>query len=292
VSQAGLELGPRLAFAALVVWCLGGCGPSGNQQLPTGAPHNQPSSDHGPANSGSSPRGNVAHPSYLGGPVLQNARVVAIYWNSNVSFQPQIEAFYRVITTSAYFAGLAEYGTSNPRQTINYGSLVAAILDPGPPAGSLIRNSDIQQELSRLISHGQVPKNDADTVYMLHFPSGISIEFDGGSACADFCAYHTTYQINGTNVYYAVIPDMGGTCSSACGPSTQLGNTTAAASHELAEAVTDPAVGLAAGYGPPLGWYDQEAGEIGDICNGERSIIAGFTVQPVWSNALGRCRTF
>jgi hypothetical protein len=127
---------------------------------------------------------------------------------------------------------------------------------------------------------------------MIHFPAGVSIEFDQGISCVDFCAYHSTFQRNGTNVYYAVIPDMSGRCSGDCGPSSQLGNTTAVASHELAESVTDPAVGLAADYGPPLGWFDRDAGEIADICNGQRAMVGGFTVQPVWSNALNRCFTF
>src|SRR5205807_193474 len=59
--------------------------------------------------------------------------------------------------------------------------------------------------------------------------------------------------------------------------------------HEQIEAVTDPAVGLATSFGPPLAWYDVNNGEIGDICVGQGDTIAGYTVQREWSNAAGAC---
>jgi hypothetical protein len=58
----------------------------------------------------------------------------------------------------------------------------------------------------------------------------------------------------------------------------------------MIEAVTDSAVGLATGpIGPPLAWYDQANGEIGDICVGQGGSVAGFAVQLEWSNADGAC---
>jgi MYXO-CTERM domain-containing protein len=57
--------------------------------------------------------------------------------------------------------------------------------------------------------------------------------------------------------------------------------------------VTDPGVGLATSYGPPLGWYDPSNGEIGDICNAQQgTFLAGtvtYTVQKEWSNLSGAC---
>ena len=71
-------------------------------------------------------------------------------------------------------------------------------------------------------------------------------------------------------------------------------NQTSVASHELIESVTDPEVGLATVAGPPLAWYDNTNGEIGDICNAQQGTIVGsdsltYVVQKQWSNALGGC---
>jgi hypothetical protein len=114
---------------------------------------------------------------------------------------------------------------------------------------------------------------------------------DGSRSCVQFCAYHGTFVRNGVNVNYGVVPDIGQSgCNGGCGGSTVTNNTNSVASHELVEATTDPAVGLATVFGPPLGWYDQvDNGEIGDICNAQQGTTAGFVVQKEWSNAAHAC---
>jgi hypothetical protein len=69
---------------------------------------------------------------------------------------------------------------------------------------------------------------------------------------------------------------------------------TVVASHELIETVTDPDVGLATVNGPPLTWYNNTYGEIGDICNGTTARVVGgdsntYFVQQEWSNAERLC---
>ena len=85
----------------------------------------------------------------------------------------------------------------------------------------------------------------------------------------------------------------GSGCDSGCGASTPLNNQTSVASHELIEAVTDPAVGLANVYGPPLAWHNKTYGEIGDICNAQQSSIIlnglAYNMQKEWSNSKGAC---
>jgi hypothetical protein len=124
---------------------------------------------------------------------------------------------------------------------------------------------------------------------MVHFPPGVTITQGGGASCQVFCAYHGTFVHKRKNVYYGVIPDLGGACAAGCGGQGQLEDTTEATSHELVEAVTDAAVGLAQSLGPPLAWYDDSNGEIGDICVGQATTVAGYTVQKLWSNAAGAC---
>ena len=62
----------------------------------------------------------------------------------------------------------------------------------------------------------------------------------------------------------------------------------------MIETITDPEVGLAMNLAPPLAWYDQSNGEIGDICNQQQATIVGadaitYTVQKEWSNSAGAC---
>jgi hypothetical protein len=98
-------------------------------------------------------------------------------------------------------------------------------------------------------------------------------------------------------VYYGVLPDVASSgCAGGCGGSTAFNNETSVASHELIEATTDAAVGLAQTYAPPLAWYNATYGEIGDICNGSQGTVVGgngvtYTVQKEWSNAKAKCTT-
>src|SRR6266478_2951720 len=56
---------------------------------------------------------------------------------------------------------------------------------------------------------------------------------------------------------------------------------TVTTSHELCEAITDPI--------PGQGWYDDNNGEIGDICAWQTRTLGGYTIQLEWSNAANRC---
>jgi hypothetical protein len=230
-----------------------------------------------------------AHLNYNGGPVLSSVKVVAVYWGSGVALQSHLNSFYAGITNSAYFDWLSEYDT--PTQHIGRGSFAGAkVITPSTKSKSLT-DAQIQKEISKQITAGHLPKNDANTVYMVHFPPGISISMGGASSCVQFCAYHGTFTKSARMVFYGVIPDQGGSCAGGCGPSPVSDGTTDVASHELIESVTDPGVGLATTDGPPLGWYDDTNGEIGDICAGQNDSakVAGFTVQVEWSNKRNRC---
>ncbi|KAJ3039210.1 hypothetical protein HDU99_010249, partial [Rhizoclosmatium hyalinum] len=128
----------------------------------------------------------------------------------------------------------------------------------------------------------------------------ITITQGGSASCSVFCAYHGTIDISSLNVgtkylFYGVMPDQGGSCAGGCGSNpSQVNNMFSVASHELAEAVTDAAVGLATVIGSPLAWYDQTNGENGDICNAQQGTTVGgdgvtYVVQKTWSNADNAC---
>ena len=232
-----------------------------------------------------------AHMNYNGGPVLSNVVIHTVYWGSSVANQAEFNTAYGKMVDSEYFDWLSEYNT--PTQTIGRGSFGGSFVDTSPPSGN-VTDVQIQTELARLIRAGSLPANDANNLYMIHFPPGVSITGPGGtsSSCVQFCAYHGTFVLNGKDAFYGVIPDLGGACAGGCGPGSQFDNTTMVASHEVVEAVTDPAVGLATVAGPPLAWYDNSNGEIGDICAGPSippAVINGVTVQLEWSNRSNLC---
>jgi MYXO-CTERM domain-containing protein len=230
-----------------------------------------------------------AHLTYYGGPVISHVKVVQVNWNANVRFQSELAAFYTAVVNSRHMDWLSEYNT--PSQTIGRGSFLTSVVDPAPPTGTTVSDAKIQQEVQRLIMDGTVPAPDADTLYMVHFPPGVRITQGGSSSCQAFCAYHGSFHSGAQRVYYGVIPDMGGNCSSGCGSSTPTNNTQVCASHELMEAVTDGAVAEATTNGPPLAWYDDTPnhGEIGDICYQFEGTVDGIYVQSEWSNALNDC---
>jgi len=216
---------------------------------------------------------------YYGGPVIPNVKVVTIWWGGeSVRYKSHLEQFYSAVTKSDWYRIFAQYSTSNaiigPGRWINSFNFSAA------PRGT-ITDSQIRTSLRALIAKGMIPDTDGNTYYAIHFAPGINIAIGKDISCETYCAYHTTmwrYGDAGTfpYVYYGVIPDQGGGCSLGCGDNPiELNNLHSVASHELAEVVTDPAVGLSYYYSSPLAWYSTVGGEIADICNAHQGVTLG-----------------
>ncbi|KAJ3294893.1 hypothetical protein HDU79_010272 [Rhizoclosmatium sp. JEL0117] len=214
-----------------------------------------------------------AHLTYYGGPVISKVEVHPIYYGApNTSLKPMPSTL--VLLNPPGFSVTA---TSTSLDDVN----------------------DIQPFLINLIQTGKITPT-ANTYYPIHFAPGISITQGGGASCSVFCAYHGTIDISSLNVgtqylFYGVIPDQGGSCAGGCGNNpSQMNNMFSVASHELAEAVTDAAVGVSTNIGAPLAWYDQTNGENGDICNAQQGTTVGgngitYVVQKTWSNADNAC---
>jgi hypothetical protein len=233
-----------------------------------------------------------AHLTNYGGPTLTSISVAPLFWNSNVQFQPNLNWVYSEVPLSPLWDMLAQYG-------IKRGSGRAGVVGTGATAE--ISDRAIQTEVMNQINAGRLPPPTANTYYPVHFPPNMSItDPNGRQSCVVFCAYHGTFHLQtsaGTavNVNYGVIPDQGGGCANTCGANPQrVNNLTSVASHELIEAATDPAVGLATVIGPPLAWYDPNNGEIADICNGQQGTTTigngrTHTIQLEFSNAANDC---
>ncbi len=228
-----------------------------------------------------------AHLTNFGGPLLKNISVHPVFWNSSTQFQSNLNAFYNAVTASPLWSMLTQYGIGN-------GSGVAGITDTKTTTS--VTDSAIHTELNNLFAAGRLPLPNSNNYYPVHFPSGVSITApDGSKSCVVFCAYHGTYVRNGVNVNYGVIPDQGGGCAGGCGSNSQrVNNLDSVSSHELIEATTDPAVGLATVIGSPLAWYDPNNGEIGDICNAQQGTTVGrdgvtYVIQLEFSNSANNC---
>jgi hypothetical protein len=249
--------------------------------------------------------------SYRGGAVVSNAKVVQVLWGSGTyisnitsSSSPNMGSAYTAMTNSNYIDWLdGDYNTVTPSPTttttktnqhIGRGSFASKV-QINPSTGSAnVNDTQIQTELNNQISSGVLPAPDANTIYMVNFPAGISISQGTSSSCVagGFCAYHGNFIRSGFgSVKYSVLPDMGpgSGCATGCGSSTAFNNQCSVASHELIEAVTDADVGTNS-----LAWYNDAQGEIGDICNGQQGTITGpdgltYTVQKQWSNSSAAC---
>jgi hypothetical protein len=105
---------------------------------------------------------------------------------------------------------------------------------------------------------------------------GCSVAPGVSNSCQNFCGYHEAI---GGQTYYAVMPYP--SCSGCLGGLSTFNALTATSSHEFSEAITGPL--------PGQGWYDDNSGEIGDICAGQFKQLENYTVQLEWSDKAGRC---
>lgn len=76
---------------------------------------------------------------------------------------------------------------------------------------------------------------DANTLYVLFYPSTTKITLGSDASCSTFGGYHSNTKLNGQNLAYAVIPRCSG-----FGAAKGVAAVTGPTSHELVEAATDP----------------------------------------------------
>jgi hypothetical protein len=217
---------------------------------------------------------------YRNGPLLTAVQVFTVFWgsawqqDSNSALLKQINLFFDYILTSQLIDQLGEY--SVPGQTIGHGSHIGTTILTSPePAGS-VQDAAIQQMLQKEIDAGTLPVSNRNTLYFVFLPNGVQVVQGNGASCHSFCGFHESF---GSNVYYAVMPYPG--CSGCTGGLAVFSALTSTTSHELCESITDPI--------PGQGWYDDNNGEIGDICAWKTRTLGNYTIQLEWSNKVGSC---
>lgn len=292
-------------------------------------PHIMPMVGGKPMRSATTPGPSSVNMQYYGGKVISSVRVVDVLWgpgDASHTYLPEvggsatakIDNFYQnILGSSKVFTSWlnTDYNTiytgSGTHQAIGSGSFVGRDVITPSITSTTVTDAQIQAELAAQIQAGHLPAPTLDasgnpqTYYSVFFPSGMTITLGSYTSCqaGGFLAYHGTVSGNGSTpeFYYAVEPDQSqaSPCYNNIGTGTPFGDTTVAASHELAEAITDPEVGLANSISSPLGWYDPNTGEIGDGCadtapyypNGNivGSDGAAYDVQYLWSKTLYSC---
>jgi len=217
---------------------------------------------------------------YNNGPLLTAVQVFTVFWGSAWQQAPSsdivqnVNNFFDYILTSSLIDQLGEYSTSG--QTIGHGSRIGTTTITTSDPGTTVTDSDIQQLLNNAIASNTLPQPNANTLYFVYLPTGVAVSQGGSSSCQSFCGYHDN--ING-QIFYAVMPYPD--CQGCTGSLAALDALTSTSSHELCEAITDPI--------PGQGWYDQNNGEIGDICAWQTKQVGNYTVQKEWSNSANSC---
>jgi hypothetical protein len=217
---------------------------------------------------------------YRDGPLLTSVQVFTIFWGAawNQAPQsgliPQVNQFFDSILDSQLLDQLAEY--SVPGKQIGHGARIGTLTLTQPAPGRTVQDSKIQQVLQQEIASGALPPSTPNTLYFFFLPPGVEVIQGGSASCKVFCGYHDAVN---NSIFYAVMPYPG--CAGCLGGVAAFDALTSTTSHELCEAITDPI--------PGQGWYDDNNGEIGDICAWQTRKLGNYTVQLEWSNAANRC---
>jgi hypothetical protein len=217
---------------------------------------------------------------YRGGPLLTAVQVFTFFWGDGWHQQPQADLlqpiiqFFDHVVTSPLLDQLAEYSVAG--NAIGHGANLGAV-PLAAALGQSVDDSSIQQLIQQEIStNSAVPQPTPNSLYFVLLPPGVAVNLGGGTSCVTLCGYHS--DING-QLFYAVVPYPG--CAGCTHGLAELDALTSTISHELCEAITDPV--------PGQGWYDDNNGEIGDICAWQTKTLGQHTVQLEWSNQAGGC---
>jgi hypothetical protein len=224
--------------------------------------------------------------SYHGGALLPHVEVQGLYlgsdWYYNSTYYNQtgqFEDFNRFLPQSSYMDLLTQLGYSVGRGSTSSGTIDVLALNKS----YYLTDSSIRNEIQRFINTGYLQQPDANRLYVVYVEPGVAILNDhdnNTTSISNFAGYHAAFAGRtasgyGADIHYAVIAYAGGNNTIFPGL-TPFGSMTLTASHEIAEAATDPNVNYRA-----LGWYDDyNGGEIGDI-NRYEALLNGYVVQSV-----------
>lgn len=221
---------------------------------------------------------------YHGGGVLPNVEVQGLYygsdWYTNATYYNQtgyLDGFLNNVVHSSYMESLTNAGYGVGRGSFDAGRIGAANITKA----YYLTDATIRSALQGYINNGTLKSPDANRLYVVFVEDNVAVSTPFGNSQHDFLGYHGAFagrDVYGyaADVHYAVITYPGGSIGNASLYwLSALNGITEVASHEIAEAATDPNVNYRG-----IGWYDDAANaEIGDITNGQTVFLNGLAVQ-------------
>ena len=236
---------------------------------------------------------------YHGGPLILGTTHIYYIWygnwsssnNTATNILPQLASY---IGGSPYFNINTTYYNGSNVHVSNAATFSGSTTD-SYSLGTALSDANIQTIVGNAIASGSLP-SDTNAVYFVLTSADVN---ETSGFCTQYCGWHTSGTINGSNIKYAFVgnPDR---CPSACEAQTTSPNNNPGAdgmasviAHELEEAVTDPNLNA---------WYDRQGYENADKCawtfgtmstasNGSKynMTLGGlqFLIQRNWVNASG-----
>jgi hypothetical protein len=201
---------------------------------------------------------------YHGGPIIPHVQVEALDfgWAAN-AVEAQQERYLSTaigdLVSSGYMDVLNQYGAG--RGTFDGTTSVGPTLPL-----EVLYDSSVQSILTTALSQNLLATPSPSQLYMIFVPARVTLPSNGGTTYG----YHGHFWYGSSDIRYAVVTTFSG-----------MNAATATATHELAEAVTDP---------DGNAWWDNVYGdEIGETgSNGYALPTTGFDgygVSQLWSNA-------
>jgi hypothetical protein len=219
-----------------------------------------------------------------GGAVLPHVEVQAMYFGSDwmysqLALKNTLDSALGTIVNSSYMDMLTNAGYGVGRGSVSPSTIYGVYATPNQN----INDSLIQSDLVAEINGGLLSFPDSNRLYVVFMEDNVGVTQGSKTSQSNFLAYHGAFtgQVYGSiwaSIHYAVVTYPGGTVNNAGRSWLGAQDTiTLSASHEIAEAVTDPNVNYST-----LGWYDDSlGGENGDINNAQTVYLNGYAVQRI-----------
>jgi hypothetical protein len=218
----------------------------------------------------------------LDGAVLAPLRLVTIVPSSDFTDAQAFFQFSDAVGTTQWWRTL--------RDEYRLGDVESGHDFMGPAIVANITEHEAFEYIESFVSANPSVAPDGQTLYLLYLPPGVMTIKDGmpNTDCTFYGAYHAPFGVRGDQ--WAIVQR--------CTEVDPIENMTISASHEIAEAATDPDYG---GYHLPsiaaqMPWtepiwnaFDRTGGaEIGDLCEGSFWVEGSFVAQRIWSNTAAR----
>ena len=222
----------------------------------------------------------------LGGPVLTAPKVLPIFFTGDPD-RLEVQQFLDEVGSGNYWrATTSEYGVGPI-------SLRPAVTSTSPPSSS-ISDDALQAEIATNTASASAPWGAADpnTIYLFVIPPTVTLTISTEICCTSFGGYHIeTTTVNGVTVPYVAACS----CPNLLGPGwSPVDERTAAISHELIEAATDPFPRSDPAYTGAnqanVVWTVVTGGELTDMCVVQPDAYgrvpgSSWVVSKSWSNA-------